>query len=79
MNKKNKEKGAGFWDAQNAKVLKQNDAIIKEVSQAKMKRHVKEENEPVLDEILDSFQLNYGKAVAAKSAMLILKYVKDEL
>lgn len=79
MAKKNKEKEADIWDKQNEKVLRQNNAIIKEVSETRMKRHVKEKNEPVLDDILDGFQLNYGKNVAAKSAMLILKYVKDEL
>ncbi len=62
----------------NFKTLKQNQRIIEQVHKQKMQRHVKEKNEPVFDIFLDSFQNDYAKNVAAKSALEILKLVQSD-
>jgi len=61
-----------------AKTLRQNQKLIEQSYKMKQNRHVKEENEPVFQGFLDSFQEKYGKEVAAKSALEILKLVQSD-
>ena len=73
-----KQFGSDEKEKINAAVLKQNSVALKRLTKIKQKRHVKEENEPVFDEILDTFNQKYATGVAAASAMEILKMVKNE-
>lgn len=43
----------------------------------KQKRHVKEKNEPVLDEIISNFSEDYAKLVVSKSMLEIIKEIKN--
>jgi len=60
-------------------ILSQNDKIMKEFSNTKDKRHVKEPTEPVFKDIMKEFSLNYGKLVVSNTSKEILKLInKDE-
>jgi hypothetical protein len=56
-----------------------NGKFIKNTIKEKEQRHVKEKNEPVLDEIVAEFQSNYAKKVVGKSMTDILKFLKDNV
>lgn len=56
-----------------------NGKFVKNAIKQKEQRHVKEENEPVLDEIMEEFQSNYAKKVVGKSMTDILKFLKDNV
>lgn len=63
----------------NKVIVKQNYAILNNIIKAKAQRHVKEENEPILDEIINNFNSSYAKIVASQSSIEILKFVRDEI
>lgn len=65
--------------AEDKKILKQTDSILKEMAENKMVRHVKEKNEPVFDDILSNFHNSYAKQVVSRSVNEILKFAKNEL
>jgi hypothetical protein len=56
-----------------------NGKFVKNAIKQKEQRHVKEENEPVLDEIMSEFQSNYAKKVVGKSMTDILKFLKENV
>lgn len=56
-----------------------NGKFVKNAIKQKEQRHVKEENEPVLDEIINDFQNSYAKKVVGKSMSDILKFLKDNV
>lgn len=60
------------------KVFKQTERGLKKISQSKMKRHVKEPNEPVFEEILDDFRKDYASKVVMQSSNEIIKAYFDE-
>ncbi len=41
-------------------------------------RHVKEENEPLLDDFIDSFNSKYAKEVVGESMIELVKFLKDK-
>jgi hypothetical protein len=41
-------------------------------------RHVKEENEPLLDDFIDSFNSRYAKDVVGKTMTELVKFLKDK-
>ncbi len=59
------------------KVEKLNAKFIKKSAEKKAQRHVKEENEPVLDDIIQNFQESYAKQVVGKSMTDIVNFLKD--
>ena len=59
------------------KVEKLNGKFIKNAIKKKNERHVKEENEPVLDDIINDFQSNYAKKVVGQSMTDIVNFLKD--
>jgi hypothetical protein len=79
MSDKKKEKEKAEAEKLNKKILKQNQKILEDKAKEKAKRHVKEQNELVFDGFLDNFEKKYGKEVAAKSSIEILKMINDEL
>lgn len=58
-------------------VEKINTKTISKKIKAKQKRHVKEKNEPVLDEIIKDFRLDYANTVVGDSMKEIVKEIKD--
>lgn len=62
----------------NTKALSDNNKLLKALTDYNTQRHVKEENEPVLQSIINSFNMEYAKNVAGKSSVEILKIVRDE-
>jgi hypothetical protein len=61
----------------NNNVLKQNDNILIRLSKEKMKRHVKEKNEPVLEGIMKDVSDDYSKIVVMNSSNEILKLLNE--
>jgi len=59
-------------------VEKLNEKFVKNAIKKKNERHVKEENEPVLDVFLDNFRTDYAKTVVGKSMKEIVKFLKDK-
>lgn len=62
----------------NLRTLKQNEALIKKMSKNKMSRHVQVDNEPVFDELITHMHFDYGKEVVSRSAVEILKMVRED-
>lgn len=63
----------------NKEIVRQNYKILLSLKKVKDNRHVKEENEPLMQTFIDDFNLNYAKNVASKSTIEILKMLKDEI
>lgn len=66
------------YSKEDLKVFKQTERGLKRLAQSKMKRHVKEPNEPVFEEILDDFRKDYASVVVMKSSNEILKSYVNE-
>ena len=60
------------------KVEKLNASFINRYVNETNNRHVKEENEPLLDNLIDSFNSKYAKEVVGKSMTELLKFLKDK-
>lgn len=59
-------------------VFSQNQIILSEITKANSNRHVEEENEPVMKDIINNFNIGYAKTVASKSMLEIINFLKDE-
>lgn len=58
-------------------VEKLNGKFINNSIKKKQQRHVKEKNEPVLDDFLDHFKRDYAKTVVGDSMRDIIKLLKN--
>lgn len=59
------------------KVEKLNAKFVSNFKENAAQRHVKEQNEPVLDQISNNFQLSYANEVVGKSMKEIVKELKN--
>ena len=59
----------------NRKVINQNYRILANLSKKKMKRHVKEKNEPAFDSIMKEFSDDYSKTVVMNSSEEIINLI----
>lgn len=59
------------------KVEKLNGKFIKDSIKKTQQRHVKEENEPLLDMFIEDFRNSYAKNVVGNSMVEIVKIIKD--
>lgn len=61
----------------NKRVLKQNFNYLKSLSREKAKRHVKEQNEPVLEDLMNDFRDDYGNTVVMVSCEEIMQQLNE--
>ena len=59
------------------KVLKQNYNYLRRLSRQKAKRHVKEKNEPVLEDLMNEFRDDYGNTVVMVSSEEIMQLLNE--
>lgn len=59
------------------KVEKSNAKFLSAFISYNQQRHVKEQNEPVLDSIIDNFQESYSKIVVTNTIKTIKKMIND--
>lgn len=60
-------------------VEKLNQKFVDNAIKDKQQRHVKEKNEPVLDDFIDNFRTEYAKTVVGDSMKEIVKMIKDNV
>jgi hypothetical protein len=58
-------------------VEKLNGKIVSHLLHSTAHRHVKEENEPMMDNFIDSFQNKYAVEVVGKTMKELVKFIKD--
>jgi hypothetical protein len=61
-----------------AKVEKLNNEFVKSATKKKQERHVKEKNEPLLDDFLDNFRNSYADDVVGTSMKEIVNFIKKK-
>lgn len=61
------------------KVEKLNQKFVDSATKKKQQRHVKEKNEPLMDDFTDNFRESYAKTVVGDSMKEIIKFVKKNV
>jgi len=57
---------------------KLNGKFVDQAIKKKQQRHVKEKNEPILDDLLENFRMDYAKTVVGDSMKAIAKFMKSK-
>lgn len=60
------------------KVEKMNQKFVENATKKTAQRHVKEKNEPMLDDFIDNFREDYAKHVVGDSMKEIVKMIKKK-